>query len=129
MDAPLPGGLGGTYAGSPVACAAALAVLDLAEVQLEQGKPGDAWQTCRAMYGLVQPLQRIPIIAGALVELLQLEERGLSLDLVSRVRRTIERESRRRDARARRAGQQRAHNFQRSRAARTNRSRGGGGRR
>ena len=31
MDAPAPGGLGGTYAGSPVACAAALAVLDVFE--------------------------------------------------------------------------------------------------
>ena len=29
MDAPLPGGLGGTYAGSPVGCAAALAVLEI----------------------------------------------------------------------------------------------------
>jgi 4-aminobutyrate aminotransferase / (S)-3-amino-2-methylpropionate transaminase / 5-aminovalerate transaminase len=29
MDAPAPGGLGGTYAGNPVACAAALAVLDI----------------------------------------------------------------------------------------------------
>jgi 4-aminobutyrate aminotransferase/(S)-3-amino-2-methylpropionate transaminase len=29
MDAPDPGGLGGTYAGSPIACAAALAVLDV----------------------------------------------------------------------------------------------------
>lgn len=29
MDAPNPGGLGGTYGGSPVACAAALAVLDI----------------------------------------------------------------------------------------------------
>src|SRR6185503_5831228 len=29
MDAAAPGGLGGTYAGSPVACAAALAVLDV----------------------------------------------------------------------------------------------------
>jgi 4-aminobutyrate aminotransferase/(S)-3-amino-2-methylpropionate transaminase len=29
MDAAEPGGLGGTYAGSPVACAAALAVLDV----------------------------------------------------------------------------------------------------
>jgi 4-aminobutyrate aminotransferase/(S)-3-amino-2-methylpropionate transaminase len=29
MDAPSPGGLGGTYAGNPVACAAALAVLDV----------------------------------------------------------------------------------------------------
>ncbi len=31
MDAPLPGGLGGTYGGSPVGCAAALAVLDVME--------------------------------------------------------------------------------------------------
>jgi len=31
MDAPGPGGLGGTYAGSPLACAAALAVLDIFE--------------------------------------------------------------------------------------------------
>jgi len=29
MDAPLPGGLGGTYAGSPISCTAALAVLDV----------------------------------------------------------------------------------------------------
>ncbi len=37
MDAPPPGGLGGTYAGSPLACAAALAVLDvIAEEQLVQ---------------------------------------------------------------------------------------------
>ncbi|MBK6863411.1 MAG: 4-aminobutyrate--2-oxoglutarate transaminase [Ideonella sp.] len=33
MDAPGPGGLGGTYAGSPLACAAALAVLDVFEQQ------------------------------------------------------------------------------------------------
>jgi 4-aminobutyrate aminotransferase/(S)-3-amino-2-methylpropionate transaminase len=33
MDAPLPGGLGGTYAGSPVACAAAVAVIDVIEKQ------------------------------------------------------------------------------------------------
>jgi len=31
MDAPSPGGLGGTYAGSPISCAAALAVLDVIE--------------------------------------------------------------------------------------------------
>jgi 4-aminobutyrate aminotransferase/(S)-3-amino-2-methylpropionate transaminase len=31
MDAPNPGGLGGTYAGSPIACAAALAVLEVIE--------------------------------------------------------------------------------------------------
>jgi 4-aminobutyrate aminotransferase / (S)-3-amino-2-methylpropionate transaminase / 5-aminovalerate transaminase len=35
MDAPMPGGLGGTYGGNPVACAAGLAVLDIfAEEQL-----------------------------------------------------------------------------------------------
>lgn len=33
MDAPAPGGLGGTYGGNAVACAAALAVLDLFEEQ------------------------------------------------------------------------------------------------
>jgi 4-aminobutyrate aminotransferase / (S)-3-amino-2-methylpropionate transaminase / 5-aminovalerate transaminase len=31
MDGPAPGGLGGTYAGSPISCAAALAVLDVIE--------------------------------------------------------------------------------------------------
>jgi len=31
MDAPLPGGLGGTYGGSPIGCAAALAVLEVVE--------------------------------------------------------------------------------------------------
>ena len=40
MDAPGPGGLGGTYAGSPLACAAALAVLDVFEEEklLERSK-------------------------------------------------------------------------------------------
>jgi 4-aminobutyrate aminotransferase / (S)-3-amino-2-methylpropionate transaminase / 5-aminovalerate transaminase len=39
MDAPAPGGLGGTYAGSPLGCAAALAVLDVFEEEklLERG--------------------------------------------------------------------------------------------
>ena len=43
MDAPAVGGLGGTYAGNPVACAAALAVLDVFEDEhvLEQARaPG-----------------------------------------------------------------------------------------
>lgn len=40
MDAPTPGGLGGTYGGNTVACAAALAVMDLFEEQdlLAQGE-------------------------------------------------------------------------------------------
>ena len=41
MDAPAVGGLGGTYAGNPLACAAALAVLDVFEEEhvLEQAAP------------------------------------------------------------------------------------------
>jgi 4-aminobutyrate aminotransferase/(S)-3-amino-2-methylpropionate transaminase len=40
MDAPAPGGLGGTYAGNPLACAAALAVLDIFDEEelLERAK-------------------------------------------------------------------------------------------
>ncbi|WP_347557612.1 aspartate aminotransferase family protein [Robbsia sp. KACC 23696] len=40
MDAPTPGGLGGTYAGNPLACAAALAVLNVFETEniLEKGQ-------------------------------------------------------------------------------------------
>ena len=48
MDAPLPGGLGGTYAGSPLGCAAGLAMIDvieeekLAEAALHVSKVFDA---------------------------------------------------------------------------------------
>jgi 4-aminobutyrate aminotransferase/(S)-3-amino-2-methylpropionate transaminase len=38
MDAPLPGGLGGTYAGSPLGCAAGLAMIDV----IEEEKLADA---------------------------------------------------------------------------------------
>jgi 4-aminobutyrate aminotransferase/(S)-3-amino-2-methylpropionate transaminase len=40
MDAPAPGGLGGTYAGNPLACAAGLAVFDIFEEEnlLERGQ-------------------------------------------------------------------------------------------
>jgi len=51
MDAPGPGGLGGTYAGSPIACAAALAVLDvIAEERLCER----AEQIGRAMVGTLR---------------------------------------------------------------------------
>jgi len=48
MDAPGPGGLGGTFAGNPLSCAAALAVLDLFEREdlLERAnRLGDRFQT------------------------------------------------------------------------------------
>jgi 4-aminobutyrate aminotransferase/(S)-3-amino-2-methylpropionate transaminase len=49
MDAVAPGGLGGTYAGNPVSCAAALAVLEIME---RDDLPGRA----RAIEALVRPL-------------------------------------------------------------------------
>jgi 4-aminobutyrate aminotransferase/(S)-3-amino-2-methylpropionate transaminase len=49
MDAPAPGGLGGTYAGSPLGCAAALAVLKVFEKEnlLERSKTLGARMTTR----------------------------------------------------------------------------------
>jgi 4-aminobutyrate aminotransferase/(S)-3-amino-2-methylpropionate transaminase len=41
MDAPLPGGLGGTYAGSPIGCAAALAVLDVIDEENLVARAGE----------------------------------------------------------------------------------------
>jgi 4-aminobutyrate aminotransferase/(S)-3-amino-2-methylpropionate transaminase len=60
MDAPGPGGLGGTYAGSPIACAAALAVLDvIAEEKLCER----ADQIGRTMTGtLREAAQSLPAI-------------------------------------------------------------------
>ena len=48
MDAPAPGGLGGTYAGSPVACAAALAVLDVIEKEKLMQRAGAIGALIRA---------------------------------------------------------------------------------
>ncbi len=48
MDAPSPGGLGGTFAGNPLSCAAALAVLDLFEREnllARANELGDRFQT------------------------------------------------------------------------------------
>lgn len=61
MDAPGPGGLGGTYAGSPVGCAAALAVLKVFEDEqlLERSRAVGA----RLIDGLRQIAERHPAIA------------------------------------------------------------------
>ncbi|WP_095159437.1 4-aminobutyrate--2-oxoglutarate transaminase [Pseudomonas sp. Irchel 3E13] len=60
MDAIAPGGLGGTYAGSPVACAAALAVLDVFEEEklLERSQAVGE----RLVAGLKQIQAKHPII-------------------------------------------------------------------
>lgn len=55
VDAPVPGGLGGTYAGSPIACAAALAVLDVIEQeQLARAALNIAEQFQQCLVGLQQ---------------------------------------------------------------------------
>jgi 4-aminobutyrate aminotransferase/(S)-3-amino-2-methylpropionate transaminase len=55
MDAPGPGGLGGTYAGSPIACAAALAVLDVIE---QENLCARATALGELMVGTLRELQR-----------------------------------------------------------------------
>ncbi len=60
MDAPGPGGLGGTFAGSPLACAAGLAVL---EVMREEQLPQRAQEIGRFMSSRLKGLQvRFPCI-------------------------------------------------------------------
>lgn len=61
MDAPAPGGLGGTYGGNPLACAAALAVMDLFESEdlLAQGEQLAA----QLNEGLLSLQRRYPSIA------------------------------------------------------------------
>jgi 4-aminobutyrate aminotransferase/(S)-3-amino-2-methylpropionate transaminase len=54
MDTPIPGSLGGTYAGSPIACAAALAVLDVIEHEKLCARAG---QMGALMTGLLRAAQ------------------------------------------------------------------------
>jgi len=60
MDAPLPGGLGGTYAGNPVACAAALAVLDIFETDGTVERAAAIGATLRT--GLLTLQENVPAI-------------------------------------------------------------------
>jgi 4-aminobutyrate aminotransferase/(S)-3-amino-2-methylpropionate transaminase len=102
MDAPLPGGLGGTYGGNPVACAAALAVIEVFEreglvaraqrlgaMALERMR---AWEGRFALIGDVRGLgamvamelvrdreQRTPAAAEAAALLTEARHRGLIL--------------------------------------------------
>jgi 4-aminobutyrate aminotransferase/(S)-3-amino-2-methylpropionate transaminase len=81
MDAAEPGGLGGTYAGFPIACAAALAVLDVIE---EEGLVARANQIGEKMKGRLEAISRrnntIPIAAirgpGAMVAFDVVKTRG-----------------------------------------------------
>lgn len=102
MDAPTPGGLGGTYGGNPVACAAALAVLDIFEreglVERAQKIGAMAMNRMRAMqatYPLIGDVRgqgamvamelvrdqknRTPATAEAAALLVEARQRGLLL--------------------------------------------------
>jgi 4-aminobutyrate aminotransferase/(S)-3-amino-2-methylpropionate transaminase len=60
MDAPGPGGLGGTYAGSPIACAAGLAVLDVIESERLCARAEELGATMMSFLGALQ--REIPAI-------------------------------------------------------------------
>jgi len=60
MDGPAPGGLGGTYGGKPLACAAAMAVLDVFESEGLVPKAAKLGEELRA--GLLQLQARVPAI-------------------------------------------------------------------
>lgn len=91
MDAPGPGGLGGTYAGNPLACAAALAVLDLVDGDLlarsrQIGK--------RLQAGLLDIARRHPAIGdvrgrGAMVAIELFENGDLQRPDPERTRRIV----------------------------------------
>lgn len=65
MDKPLPGGLGGTYAGSPLACAAALAVLDVfEEEQLLARSQAVGQRLTHGLQALAQEFKEIQDVRG-----------------------------------------------------------------
>jgi 4-aminobutyrate aminotransferase/(S)-3-amino-2-methylpropionate transaminase len=65
MDAPAAGGLGGTYAGAPMACAAALAVLDaFEEEKLLDRARAQAERLRPALDRLAQRLPRLGEVRG-----------------------------------------------------------------
>ena len=94
VDAPAPGGLGGTYAGNPVACAAALAVLDVFEEEqlVERGRMLGA----RLRAGLVELQSRHDCIGdvrglGAMLAIELVEDREQKAPATALAQRTIDR--------------------------------------
>jgi 4-aminobutyrate aminotransferase/(S)-3-amino-2-methylpropionate transaminase len=81
MDAPEPGGLGGTYAGNPLACAAALAVLDVIESENLVQRANDIGAAMTtALHRIAARNDVVPIAAirgpGAMIAFDIVKERG-----------------------------------------------------
>jgi 4-aminobutyrate aminotransferase/(S)-3-amino-2-methylpropionate transaminase len=81
MDAPEPGGLGGTYAGNPLACAAALAVLDIFEKEKLLDRSNAIGQRIKTrLEGLQRRNDLLPIAGirgpGAMIAFDIVKERG-----------------------------------------------------
>ncbi len=86
MDAPTPGGLGGTYAGNPVACAAALAVLDVFENEHVLAQAGrQAATTAAALQALASQYPQIGDVRGlgAMMAIEIVKPADLSPDMAS----------------------------------------------
>ncbi|MEE8525041.1 MAG: hypothetical protein V3T72_13985 [Thermoanaerobaculia bacterium] len=80
---------------------AALIAVELVQVTLEQGKPGEARQTCGSLHPLLASLEENPIIGAAVAELAAASFAGsLGLDLVERIKARIK-DARAGDAKAR----------------------------
>lgn len=81
MDVPEPGGLGGTYAGNPLACAAALAVIDIIEDEHLLSRAEEMGATSRTRLANMQPKNALvpmgPVRGlGAMLAFEILRERG-----------------------------------------------------
>lgn len=86
---------------------AALVTTELVHLQLRQGQQEKAYRTAGTMIGLVEPLNRHPLISAAIVELLRccLSGQGLTLSLVVAVEEKLRKE-RERNQRSRLAQRQ-----------------------
>jgi 4-aminobutyrate aminotransferase/(S)-3-amino-2-methylpropionate transaminase len=94
VDAPAPGGLGGTYGGNPVACAAALAVLDIFEEEQLLERAQAIGSRLRA--GLLDLQSRVSQVGdvrglGAMLAMELVEDRSSKTPATTLAQQTIER--------------------------------------
>jgi 4-aminobutyrate aminotransferase/(S)-3-amino-2-methylpropionate transaminase len=94
LDAPAPGGLGGTYGGNPVACAAALAVLDIFDEEQLLERARTIGERLRS--GLLDLQSRVAPVGdvrglGAMLAIELVEDRGRKTPATTLAQRTVER--------------------------------------